>query len=154
MCIYVTDRPWRVNYLHIMSKKHPLSMVQISVISRLKLLALYFKYKRKQSHSSTIVKGLHLPRICLPAEIRLLYALLSQQIQCVKVFLCTCHCYQVRQTETVCKNNEFHGIQIWARAEAASIEILQHSTHAASCSVWKQHLTKHSNKLKEAFSGE
>ncbi len=69
-----------------MSKKHPLSMVQISVISRLKLLALYFKYKRKQSHSSTIVKGLHLPRICLPAEIRLLYALLSQQIQCVKVF--------------------------------------------------------------------
>lgn len=113
-------------------------MIKITVIC--KRLALYFSTK---GHSVIVI-------VIACGDQTVMCIIISKTV-CVQVCLCTCQRYQMRQTETVCKNNEFHGIQIWARAKAASIEILQHSTHAAPRSVWKQHLTKHSNNLKTAF---
>lgn len=50
---------------------------------------------------------------------------------------CTCKCDQVWQTESVCKDDELHSVQVRTGTESARVQVLQDCTHATTGGVWK-----------------
>lgn len=64
----------------------------------------------------------------------------SSSLEAPPLGLATCEGDQVWQAEAVGQDDEFHVVQVGAGGEHASVQVLQHSPHAALACVRKYHL--------------
>ena len=64
----------------------------------------------------------------------------SSSLEALPLGLATCESDQVRQAEAVGQDDEFHVVQVRAGGEHASVQVLQHSPHAAFACLRKYHL--------------
>ena len=64
----------------------------------------------------------------------------SSSLEAPPLGLATCEGDQVRQAEAVGQDDEFHVVQVGAGGEHASVQVLQHSPHAAFACLRKYHL--------------
>ena len=57
---------------------------------------------------------------------------------------------EVREAQPIGQNDEFHGVQICPGAEAAGVQVFQHSPHAAACRIGKQYLRHRTQTRRDA----